>query len=275
MWAVAEMEILLNGKTAVVEEGARLQDAAALAGKGRDVITVLDGFQTNENVPLTASCRVVVLRKDEIPGPAEALELLCARNSPGVTEKLQKAHVAVAGLGGLGSNVATELARVGVGHLHLIDFDTVDATNLNRQLYFLRDLGQYKTEALRRQISEITPCCSVAIDTVRVTEDNVESLFAGDDYVCECFDKPDAKAVLVNGILEKCPEKFLVAASGMAGTGSSNVITTRHVMGRFYLCGDGISGARPGQGLMAPRVTVCAAHEANMVLRLILGEKDV
>ena len=268
------MNIELNGKTVSIAAGAVLSDAVALAGKGPDAITVVDGYQTNENLPLAEGSRVVVLRKDEIPGSDEALAMLCARNNPGVTEKLQRAHVAVAGLGGLGSNVATELARVGVGHLHLVDFDTVDATNLNRQLYFLRDLGQKKTEALRRQISEITPCCTVTIDSVRVTEDNVEELFAKDDYICECFDKPEAKAVLVYTVLEKFPEKYLVAASGMAGCGSSNEIRTRHVLGRFYLCGDGVSGAQRGRGLMAPRVTVCAAHEANMVLRLILGEKD-
>lgn len=266
------MQIELNGRPVTVPGGARLSDAAALAERGPDALTILDGCQTWENLPLTPGCRVVVLEKDERPTAETALALLYARNSPGVTERLQAARVAVAGLGGLGSNVAAQLARAGVGCLHLIDFDTVDATNLNRQLYFLRDLGKNKTEALKRQIEESTPCCRVCTDTVRVTEDNLDTLFAKDNYVCECFDQPEAKAMLVNGILERCPETYLVAASGLAGYGSGNAVTVRRVAERFYLCGDGVSAAVPGCGLMAPRAALCASQQANMILRLILGE---
>lgn len=148
----------------------------------------------------------------------------------------------------------------------------MDATNLNRQQYFLRDLGEKKTKALARQIGEITPCCRVLTDPVRVTADNLTALFSADGYVCECFDRPEDKALLVNGVLERFPETYLVAASGLAGYGSGNGIVTRRVAPRFYLCGDGVSAAAPGCGLMAPRAALCASHQANMILRLILGE---
>lgn len=178
------------------------------------------------------------------------------------------------GLGGVGSNTACYLARIGVGHLHLVDFDRVDLTNLNRQQYFLEHVGMAKTEALKSQLLRINPYLDITTDFVRVTEENVGELFAGDDIICEAFDVPEAKAFLVNGILEHFPEKKLVAASGMAGVKSSNIIRTRRIGRNFYLCGDGVTESEPGRGLMAPRVAVCAAHEANMIARLLLGEEE-
>ena len=197
------------------------------------------------------------------------------RHSPEIQEKLSAGRVAIAGLGGLGSNVAYSLTRIGVGHLHLIDFDVVDITNLNRQQYFMEHLGMPKTDALESLLKKINPYLDIQTDCVRVTEDNIRELFGEWDIVCEAFDDPGAKAMLVNGILECFPEKKLVSASGMAGFGSSNSIVTKKVTDNFYLCGDRVSAPEYGRGLMAPRVAICAAHEANMITRLILGEEDV
>ena len=210
-----------------------------------------------------------ILTKEEIKAALEE------RHSPEIQEKLSAERVAIAGLGGLGSNVAYALARIGVGHLRLIDFDVVDITNLNRQQYFMEHIGMPKTEALESLLKKINPYLDIRTDCVRVTEDNIKELFGEWDIVCEAFDDPDAKAMLVNGILEHFPEKKLVSASGMAGFGSSNTIVTRKVTDNFYLCGDRVSAPEYGRGLMAPRVAICAAHEANMITRLILGEEDV
>lgn len=205
-----------------------------------------------------------MLTREEI---RKALE---ERHTPSVQQKLAEASVAVAGLGGLGSNVAFALARIGVGHLHLIDFDRVDITNLNRQQYFIRHIGMYKTDALKAELAEINPFLHITADCVKVTEDNLEKLFAGEKIICEAFDNPEAKAMLVNGILEAYPDTFLVAASGMAGYGASNAIHTRHIMKHFYLCGDETTEPVYGRGLMAPRVAICAAHEANLITEYIL-----
>ena len=210
-----------------------------------------------------------ILTEEEIKAALEE------RHSPEIQEKLSAGRVAIAGLGGLGSNVAYSLARIGVGHLHLIDFDVVDITNLNRQQYFMEHLGMPKTDALESLLKKINPYLDIQTDCVRVTEENIRELFGEWDIVCEAFDDPDAKAMLVNGILEHFPEKKLVSASGMAGFGSSNTIVTRKVTDNFYLCGDRVSAPEYGRGLMAPRVAICAAHEANMITRLILGEEDV
>lgn len=200
---------------------------------------------------------------------AQALEL---RHTKAVQEKLRKARVAVCGLGGLGSNIAVALARCGVGSLHLLDFDRVELTNLNRQQYFACQLGMPKTEALKEVLLAIHPYLDIRTDQVRLTEENAVRLLEEDLYICEAFDVPEAKAMLTNCVLERFPEKYLVGASGMAGYGDSNQIRTRRILPRYYLCGDEVSDVERDGGLMAPRVMLCAAHQANQILELIIKE---
>lgn len=214
------------------------------------------------------------LQAHPIPSREVMREALNIRHGEDLQNKISAARVAVCGLGGLGSNIAIALARAGVGHLHLIDFDRVDLTNLNRQQYAVGQLGQYKTDALRETLSLISPYCDVTCDTIKVTEENLPDLLKTEDYICEAFDRAEAKAMLVSGVLEHFPEKYLVASSGLAGLGSANTIQTRRISKRFYLCGDGTSDSSVGPGLVASRVLVCAAHEANMILRLIAGETE-
>ena len=214
------------------------------------------------------------LQAHPVPSREVMREALNIRHGEDLQNKISAARVAVCGLGGLGSNIAIALARAGVGHLHLIDFDRVDLTNLNRQQYAVGQLGQYKTDALRETLALISPYCDVTCDTIQVTEENLPDLLRNEDYICEAFDRAEAKAMLVSGVLEHFPEKYLVAGSGLAGLGSANTIQTRRVSQRFYLCGDGTSDSSVGLGLVASRVLVCAAHEANMILRLIAGETE-
>ena len=214
------------------------------------------------------------LQAHPIPSREVMREALNIRHGEDLQNTISAARVAVCGLGGLGSNIAIALARAGVGHLHLIDFDRVDLTNLNRQQYAVGQLGQYKTDALRETLSLVSPYCDVTCDTIQVTEENLPDLLKTEDYICEAFDRAEAKAMLVSGVLEHFPEKYLVAGSGLAGLGSANTIQTRRVSQRFYLCGDGTSDSSVGLGLVASRVLVCAAHEANMILRLIAGERE-
>ena len=217
---------------------------------------------------------MVGLQAHPVPSREVMREALNIRHGEDLQNKISAARVAVCGLGGLGSNIAIALARAGVGHLHLIDFDRVDLTNLNRQQYAVGQLGQYKTDALRETLSLVSPYCDVTCDTIQVTKENLPDLLKTEDYICEAFDRAEAKAMLVSEVLEHFPEKYLVAASGLAGLGSANTIQTRRVSKRFYLCGDGTSDSSVGLGLVASRVLVCAAHEANMILRLIAGETE-
>lgn len=207
-----------------------------------------------------------------IPTKEEMYQALSERHGAELQKKISAARVAVCGLGGLGSNIAIALARAGVGHLHLIDFDRVDITNLNRQQYFVRQLGLLKTDALQETLTDIAPYCDITTSSVKITEDNFAQLLEKEDIVCEAFDCSEAKAMLVNGVLELFPEKYLLSSSGMAGFGSANTIVTRHVFQHFYLCGDGMSDVNDGVGLVSSRVLACAAHEAHMVIRILAGE---
>lgn len=184
--------------------------------------------------------------------------------------KLRNARVAVAGLGGLGSNIAVMLARSGVGELLLVDFDTVDVTNLNRQMYLIPQLGKPKAEALPEILYQINPYLTYRSVCIKVTPDNVKELFSEYPIVCEAFDKPDQKAMLVRELLMQCPKTIVVSGNGMAGYADANEIRTCQVMKRLYVCGDQSTDVENGIGLIAPRVAVCAAHEANKVLQLIM-----
>ena len=200
----------------------------------------------------------------------EMKEALAERHGRKTQEILARSGAADAGLGGLGSNIAFSLARTGIGYLHLIDFDRVDITNLNRQQYFIHQIGMKKTEALKENLLQINPYLEIRTDFVKVEEGNIRELLEEDRYICEAFDKAENKAMLVNAVLEQFPEKYLVAASGMAGFGDSNRIRTRKVTDHFYLCGDETSDAEEGICLTAARAALCAAHQANMIVSLIL-----
>lgn len=184
--------------------------------------------------------------------------------------KLRNARVAVAGLGGLGSNIAVMLARSGIGELLLVDFDTVDVTNLNRQMYLIPQLGKPKAEALPEILYQINPYLTYRSVCIKVTPGNVKELFSEYPIVCEAFDKPDQKAMLVRELLMQCPKTIVVSGNGMAGYADANEIRTCQVMKRLYVCGDQSTDVGNGIGLIAPRVAVCAAHEANKVLQLIM-----
>lgn len=205
----------------------------------------------------------------------EWLQALTERHGKEKQEKFLNATVAICGLGGLGSNIAISLTRVGIGKLILIDFDKVDPTNLNRQQYKMSQLGMYKTEALAENLREITPYVDIEYHTVKMTEENTVELLNDTDIVCEAFDKADNKAMLVNAVLEGFEDKIIVSGSGMSGLGSANEIKTQKIMKRLYLCGDGWSDVNDGIGLVASRVMACAAHEAHMVVRILSGELDV
>ena len=210
-----------------------------------------------------------------IPTKEEWNKALEERHGKELQQAFSSATVAVCGLGGLGSNIAIALARAGIGKLILIDFDRVDITNLHRQQYKADQIGMYKTVALVENLKEIAPYISLEIHTERIAEDNAVTLLSDADIICEAFDAAECKAMLTNTILSELPDKYLVAASGMAGMGVTNSIKTRRITSRFYLCGDETSEVSDGIGLVAPRVALCAAHEAHTVLRILAKQFEV
>ena len=204
-----------------------------------------------------------------IPTKEEWNKALEERHGNELHRAFSSATVAICGLGGLGSNIAIALARAGIGKLILIDFDRVDITNLHRQQYKAEQIGMYKTVALAENLKEIAPYISLEIHTERIMEDNVLTLLKDADIICEAFDDAECKAMLTEIVLTEMRDKYLVAASGMAGLYDANRIKTRKVTSRFYLCGDEESDVADGIGLVSSRVMICAAHQAHTVLRIL------
>ena len=210
-----------------------------------------------------------------IPTKEEWNNALEERHGKELHRAFASATVAVCGLGGLGSNIAIALARAGIGKLILIDFDRVDITNLHRQQYKADQIGMYKTVALAENLKEIAPYISLEIHTERITEDNAVTLLQDADIICEAFDDAECKAMLTNTVLTEMRDKYLVAASGMAGLYDANRIKTRKVTSKFYLCGDEKSDVADGIGLVSSRVMICAAHQAHTVLRILAKQFEV
>ncbi len=199
--------------------------------------------------------------------------MIFARNGKDASDKLNKSCVCICGLGGLGSNIAEMLTRLGIGKLILVDYDIVDPTNLNRQNYFVSDIGSLKTDATTNILLKINPYVQIVKKNVFVNSKNILEIIECADIVVEAFDSAKSKAEIVNTILAGS-DKIVVASSGMAGIGSSNLIKTNKPMSRLYICGDMQSEAKEGLSLMSPRVNICAAHQANMVARILLGEVE-
>lgn len=267
------MNIRINEKPAVVEEGLTL---AALVGRFRpdaDVL-ILNGFPVPPETVVRNGDTLCLIRRGEQPGEDELECLMAARHTPGVHAKLKQAVVGIAGVGGLGSAVAVALARVGVGRLVIADFDVVEPSNLNRQQYFVDQLGLFKVEALAANLARINPYVAVEPHRTLLGPDNIPAVFGYCSIVVEAFDRADMKAMLVDTVLGQMPRVAVVAASGLAGFGPNNAVVTRRVSPRLFLVGDSVSEARPGSGLMAPRVAIAAGHQANQVVRLIMGEEE-
>ena len=204
-----------------------------------------------------------------IPTKEEWNNALEERHGKELHKAFSSSTVAVCGLGGLGSNIAIALARAGIGKLILCDFDRVDITNLHRQQYKASQVGTYKTKALAENLKEMAPYVSLEVHTERITEENAKSLLSDVDIICEAFDDAECKAMLTNTVLTEMRDKYLVAASGMAGLYDANSIKTRKVTSKFYLCGDEESDVADGIGLVSSRVMICAAHQAHTVLRIL------
>ena len=269
---IDSITIKVNERDHQVSPDTSLLELKGLLHPAADLI-IYNGFPISENIPLNNGDEVIFLEKGKIPDERELEFLMVARHSPGVHRKVKRSIVGVAGLGGLGSQVAIALARVGVGTLILADYDVVEPSNLNRQQYFVQQIGMPNVDAIRENLEKINPYVRIITHHTVIRPENVKSIFGNADIIVEAFDKAEEKAMLINAISESMPDKYVVAASGVAGYGNNNEIRTTKFSSKIFIVGDQRTPAGPGIGLMAPRVGIAAHHQANMVLRLILGEE--
>ena len=264
---INEKEVIVSSEKTLWHLKAEIQPTANLV--------IYNGFPVTSDCLLEEGDEIVLIKKGEVPSSEEFECLMMSRHTPGVHQKIRKSVVGIAGVGGLGSAVAIALARIGIGTLILVDFDIVEPSNLNRQQYFVDQIGMSKVEALRDTLSKINPYVNLEIAQEKIIPTNVERLFGNAQVVVEAFDRADQKAMLINAISQRMPETYIVAASGVAGYEGNNEIQTTRFSSRIFIVGDQKTAARPGVGLMAPRVGIAAHHQANLVLRILLGEEKM
>lgn len=266
------MQIFVNEQSFQIEKKTSLNELREYYKPDADLV-IVNGYPVSQDQLLKDGDRVILVRRGDSPTPADLETLLRARHTPGVHEKIKKSCVGIAGVGGLGSNIAVALTRVGVGKLVVADCDLVEPSNLNRQHYFGDQIGLPKVQALQEIMERINPGVEIEAIYEKITSANLRTCFSEVDVMVEAFDGVDQKTMLVSHFLSNFPQIPLVAASGLAGYGPANSITTRKTAKNLYICGDAVTAAEPGSGLMAPRVGIAAHHQANAVLRLLLGEE--
>jgi sulfur carrier protein ThiS adenylyltransferase len=264
------LNIQLNERLMQAEEGATLFSLRDRVKFDADVV-ILNGAALSEDAALKEGDEVSLITRGEIPSAGELEALMASRHTPGVHAKVKAATVGIAGLGGLGSAIAVALARVGVGRLIIADFDVVEPSNLNRQQYFVDQLGMLKTDALISNLRRINPYVQVEAHAVKLTPDNLLPMFGTVNVMIEAFDRADQKAMLLQAFTAQKPDVPFIGASGMAGFGPEETIGVKKMGRNIYIVGDLETGARPGCGLMAPRVGIAAHMQANLALRLIIG----
>jgi len=263
------MKVWLNERLQSVPEGITAGKLRDEKKPGADVI-IVNGYPAGKEEVLTEGDHVTLIVKGEIPDEGELEALMVARHTPGVHERMKRATVGIAGLGGLGSSVSIALARMGVGTLILVDFDVVEPSNLNRQQYFIDQIGTAKTEAMKQTLARINPFVTVVTHDVVLDPENVPEIFKAADIVVECFDRAEQKAMILDSVARSLPATYFIGASGLAGYGDSNHIQTRRIGERVFIIGDMERAAGPGDGLMAPRVGIAAHHQANLAVCLLV-----
>ena len=261
----------VNEQTVTYQDGIRLKDLTEAYKPGADIF-IVNGFPASPDTVLANGDTCCLIRRGEIPTEKEMESLLVSRHTPGVHEAVKKATVGIMGLGGLGTVVAGALVRIGVGKLILADFDVVEPSNLNRQQYSISQIGEKKTEALKKNLLQMNPYITIKTVDGLLTEESIPQVFRNVDVLAECFDGPEMKAAALRTVLTNMIGTGYVGSSGLAGYGDNNAIRTKKIHNNVYIIGDGTSAAKPGQGLMAPRVGIAAHHQANQILRILLGK---
>ena len=162
------------------------------------------------------------------------------------------------------------LARTGIGSLVLCDHDIVEKSNLNRQYYFINQVGIAKTEALKDNIARIDP--KIVIITCIVTLDplNIPVIFSGCDVIVEAFDSREMKEMLIETVQNKMKGIPLVVGSGLAGWGRSEELKYRKIDESLYVCGDESTEVSDEMPPLAPRVTMVAGMQANTVVEILM-----
>jgi sulfur carrier protein ThiS adenylyltransferase len=186
---------------------------------------------------------------------------------------LSRFRVGIAGAGGLGSTCAVALARSGVGTLVIADYDVIETSNLNRQYYFMSQVGMMKTDALKENIRNINPEVKVIAHQRKLDSFNITGIFSGCDIIVEAFDSSEMKEMLIETVQTRMPGIPLIVGSGMAGWGKTIDIKCRKIDETLYVCGDESTEVSDNMPTIAPRVGIVANMQANIVIEILMNIK--
>jgi len=190
-------------------------------------------------------------------------------------EKLRAAHALIVGAGGLGSPAALYLASAGIGTLTLCDNDTVDLTNLQRQIVHRVDaIGTPKAESARRTLATINPEVKVNTIVERVAGARLDSLVSGADVVLDCSDNFATRHALNRACVAH--RRPLVSGASVRFDGQIAVFDLRDPQAPCYHCLFPESGENEDMrcavmGVFAPLVGVIGAMQAAEALKLVTG----
>lgn len=197
-----------------------------------------------------------------------------SKNAPIISENIKRVTVGIAGCGGLGSNTAIALTRAGIRNIVIADYDKLEISNLNRQQYALKDVGNFKVDSLEKILKSINPFIKVEKYKIKLNKNNIYKVFEKCAIVVEAFDKVATKSMIIKAFSDpRFNEKYLIAGSGVAGYSSVNEIKTKKIAKNIFICGDYKTKPLKSTGIMAPRVMAAAGHQANKALQLIAGLK--
>ncbi len=193
-----------------------------------------------------------------------------SRNIAGMTDKLSRSVVAVAGCGGIGSNAAVSLVRAGLGKIIIADMDIIEVSNLNRQYYFTDEIGSKKVFTLKSRLNSINADCETVAYHKELVREDVKTLFGSADILIEAFDKAESKQWLIEEWSSLYPDKPVISGNGLSGYGDFESIKIRK-MGNIYFCGDGVTTQEIG--LCSARVAIISNMQANLAIELLMKLK--
>ncbi len=183
-------------------------------------------------------------------------------------EKIQKNKIGIAGLGGLGSNIANILVRTGFINFELIDFDLIEPSNLNRQNYFLNEVGLPKVEITALRLKHINPEIKITQAQIKLTKKNINNYFQDCNVIFEAFDNVESKKLILETFGNS--NKLLIFGNGMAGI-TGEEIRVKQIKKNIFLIGDGLTEVNEKNPPLAPRVIICAAKMSEIVIQQALG----
>lgn len=181
--------------------------------------------------------------------------------------RIQSKHIGIGGAGGLGSNVAMILVRTGFTNLEILDQDVIEPSNLNRQQYFLNEIGRSKVLTLEERLLQINPEVNIIVHETHWTPENGQNYFPNCDIVVEAFDHAEHKYKFVDFYQDRT--HFVISGNGMAGLIEKEPMRMQK-LGNVYFVGDASTDTHLGHPPLAPRVTQCAAMMAEIILDLTL-----